>query len=213
MTEITQSWNWFEVFKSVIGPTIAAIFVVIGIWLKEWYDRRKAVQLWFEQYYITEGLDVLISHLSALRAELVNTMFALFAQPTSPSNLPFEVAARVQTLLHTNSLNSAYAIAQKATQHIIDELEATQSPELSKLESQKIEALTTMVDLLLESLQRIRKQLLQVKIRNKAEIYKISDHEKIGILIKVCHSEMMKEMATVQKIYELQAAGGELPKE
>lgn len=122
MVETFQSWNWFEVFKAVIGPVTAAIFVVIGIWLKERYDRRKAVQSWFDQYYIIEGLDVLIFYVAALRSELVNTMFAIFSRPKCPETLPFEVAARIQTLLNTSAMNAAYDIALKSTQSILEDM-------------------------------------------------------------------------------------------
>lgn len=207
MTELSQSWNWFEVFKAAIGPTIAAIFLVIGIWLKEWYDRRKAAQSWFEQYYITEGLDVLISHVSALRTELVNTKFALFTRPTAPNRLPFEVAARVQTLLNNDSLNNAYDIAHKSTMDIIEELESGESAELSKLNTRKVDALSATVLQLHSNLQQIRKQLLRVNIKNKAEVYRIAKHKDIAPLIKGSHDEVMKGMAEVKDIYELQAAG------
>ena len=50
-------WSWTEFLRAAIGPALAAVFVVIGILLKERYDRRRSAQLWYEEYYITEGLD------------------------------------------------------------------------------------------------------------------------------------------------------------
>jgi uncharacterized membrane protein YgaE (UPF0421/DUF939 family) len=42
-------WSWTEFLRAIIGPIIAAVFVVIGIALKERYDRRRNAQLWYEQ--------------------------------------------------------------------------------------------------------------------------------------------------------------------
>jgi hypothetical protein len=57
---------WLELLKEVIGPAIAAVFVVIGLLWKDRIDRKNEAQAWFEEAYITEGIDVLIAHLAVL---------------------------------------------------------------------------------------------------------------------------------------------------
>jgi hypothetical protein len=204
MTEALQNWNSFEVFKAVIGPLFAAIFVVIGICLKEWYDRRKAVQSWYEQYYITEGLDVLISYFSALRSELVNALFALFSRPTCPDRLPFQVRARVQTLLNENAFNGAYDISLNLTQDVLEDIEASKDGMPSDLNKQKINVLLSVVSKLNDGLQSVRKELLQTGVTDKAQIYGIAKRKEINDLVAACKDELMKGMGEIMKIYELE---------
>ena len=56
-------WSWTEFLRAAIGPVIAAVFVVVGIALKESFDRKRAAQLWYEEYYITDGVDRVLSYL------------------------------------------------------------------------------------------------------------------------------------------------------
>ncbi len=37
-------WSWTEFLRAVTGPILAAVFVVVGIALKERYDRRRNAQ-------------------------------------------------------------------------------------------------------------------------------------------------------------------------
>lgn len=48
-------WSWTEFLRAIAGTIVAAVFVVVGIALKESYDRKRNAQAWYEQYYITEG--------------------------------------------------------------------------------------------------------------------------------------------------------------
>jgi hypothetical protein len=57
---------WLELTKVVLGPLIAAIVFIIGLLWRDRIERRNAAQSWYEQTYITEGLDVIIAHLAVL---------------------------------------------------------------------------------------------------------------------------------------------------
>src|SRR5687767_1869697 len=47
----------------IVGAIIGAIVAVTAIWAKEILEARKNAQSWFEQTYITEGIDPLLAYL------------------------------------------------------------------------------------------------------------------------------------------------------
>jgi hypothetical protein len=67
-----------ELLKVTIGPVIAAAFVIVGLLLKDLIERRNLAQSWFEQTYITQGLDMLVCHLSALKECTSETKRVIF---------------------------------------------------------------------------------------------------------------------------------------
>lgn len=61
---------WLELVKAFGGPLIAAVVVILGLIWRDRIERRNVAQAWFDQTYITEGIDLLIAHLTALQNEL-----------------------------------------------------------------------------------------------------------------------------------------------
>ena len=55
---------------SIVGPIIGAIVAISAIWAKEILEARKNNQSWFEQTYITEGIDPLLAYLRLTDVQL-----------------------------------------------------------------------------------------------------------------------------------------------
>lgn len=58
---------WLDLTKATIGPVIAAIVFIVGLIWRDRIERRNAAQAWFEETYITNGIEVLSAHLTILR--------------------------------------------------------------------------------------------------------------------------------------------------
>jgi hypothetical protein len=57
-----------SVSAPIVGAVIGAIVAVAAIWAKEMLEARKTIQNWFEQTYITEGVDPLLALLPIFSA-------------------------------------------------------------------------------------------------------------------------------------------------
>ncbi|HEV7398441.1 MAG TPA: hypothetical protein VGN86_18150 [Pyrinomonadaceae bacterium] len=74
-----------ELVKTTIGPVIAALVFFVGLLWRDRIEGRNAARLWFEQVYITEGIDLVRSHLGAKallggrNPSLLGTNYAYFA--------------------------------------------------------------------------------------------------------------------------------------
>src|SRR5215216_5885726 len=77
---------WLDILKLTIGPVIAAIVFIAGLLWRDRIERRNAAQAWFEQTYITDGIDVVIGHLAAMHSVLLEGERILLAPQVSPLN-------------------------------------------------------------------------------------------------------------------------------
>ena len=125
--------DWAEVVKTVVGPLVGGAIALSAIWIKESFDRRRALQTWYEDQYIRGGIDPLISYFMTMH-------FALFEYenddwaPKELIHMPIEALTRVQTVLRTEvftaMLPTLYMHAA-ATNALLRRLRAT-STQLSK---------------------------------------------------------------------------------
>lgn len=177
-SSLPDVWSWGEFLRAVIGPIIAAVFVVIGIWLKEIFDRRKAAQAWYEEHYVTEALDQYIAHI--LNLDILLTKRRTLKPHATPQFdlLPSSTQTRVLTLLGDRMVLVLvtfleYGLTRK------NEKEG----ELTPSENEHFHARIRLchdLNLLFETL---RGQLLKLKIKNKSEIYKICKRPEIASLV------------------------------
>jgi hypothetical protein len=56
---------------AVVGAIIGAIVAVVAIWAKESFESRRIAQSWFEQVYISDGIDRLLGYLRLQEVQLL----------------------------------------------------------------------------------------------------------------------------------------------
>ena len=165
-TIISPTPLWLDLLKAVIGPGIAAIFVVVGLVWRDRIERRNAAQEWFERIYITDSIDVLMAHVSALHHALIETRRLLFA-PSELSALPLYVKWRALTIVPSVNFVYAFEIAESVV------LSSLRKEHAVKLTEDEAHDLFLFCGELLEMADEIRASLLGVRVQNKRDIYTI----------------------------------------
>jgi hypothetical protein len=177
--------NWSDILKILAGPIIGAVIALVAIWLKEVFEKKKSVQSWFEQYYIIEGVDRLISHFLILESSVYERNLAnilgssstasITAEPLSP-----DVIAKVEAIFQNRIfLVSALFIRGLIRFEFTDKsLEKRAMAECLKLAKMYNGILTDL-----------RKELLKVELKHKTDIYKLaSENAAITKLLDRMHS-------------------------
>lgn len=166
---------WLELTKVVLGPLVAAIMVIIGLLWRDRIERRNAAQAWYEQTYITEGLDPIISHLAVLCHAMSEGRRVMTDMQITP--LPSAVSRRLfsfQLFDFLSGVETAEAIilASARKEHPI---------KLSQDESRELLAFCIRLSM---SADEIRVFLLNNKVAVKSDVYKIPKDPKFVALIK-----------------------------
>ena len=166
---------WLELTKVALGPVLAAMMVVIGLLWRDRIERRNAAQAWYEQTYITEGLDVLISHLAVLCHAMSEGRRVMTDMQITP--LPSAVSRRLFSFQLFDFLSGvetveAVILASARKDHPI---------ELNQDESRELLAFCIRLSM---SVDEIRVFLLNKKITAKSDVYKIPKDPKFVALIK-----------------------------
>jgi hypothetical protein len=182
-----------SVVGSIVGPVIGAVVAVTAIWAKEVLDTRKNSQSWFEQTYITEGIDALLAY---LRLQDVQLTLLLSNRQTielkdagkfpNVENIsrnlalnvfPVEALVRVETLLKTDDYTALIATL----------------PEFVRLytniepEKRSLAVMSEKLGLIRQaylSLKTIREELLDCKVKKKADVRKLNQKESISEALK-----------------------------
>lgn len=166
---------WLELIKVAIGPALAAIMVVIGLLWRDRIERRNAAQSWYEQTYIAEGLDHIISHLAVLchamsEGRRVMTDMQIASLPSAVSRRLFSF--ELFDFLSGVETAEAVIIASARNDHPI---------KLSKDEPGEILAFCVGLAIYADT---IRMFLLDKKIKAKSDVYKIARDPKFVALKK-----------------------------
>jgi hypothetical protein len=160
-------WSWTEFLRAIIGPIIAAIFVVIGIALKERYDRRRTAQLWYEQYYITEGLDRLISYLMTVEMVIGSIHTNPDLSVLKLEAIPYEAFTRMQILLRRRDfvpLSMLFTWLPRYKENI-----------------KFVEAARLLAHGLQYNFSQLRQELLRLNVYHKSDVYKVAENRRIVV--------------------------------
>lgn len=174
--------------ESIIGPVIGAVVAVSAIWVKEFLDRRKNSQVWFDQTYIRQGIDRLLEYLRLYDVQLVLLLHGrdvlLLNEDMSSSAdasgfskpLPIEAMIRVETLLKTEAYTQIASLLPGNVTFIISVPFEKRSTDLLE---QKIKFIRTAY----ESLMSVRQELLNVRIKRKSQVHSLNQNEILRRLI------------------------------
>ena len=174
--------------ESIIGPVIGAVVAVSAIWVKEFLERRKNAQVWFDETYIRHGIDRLLEYLRLYDVQLVlllhgRDVLLLNDEMSSPTDasgiskpLPIEAMIRVETLLKTTTYTQITSLLPGNVSFFI----SVPSEKRSKvLLTEKI----TFIRAAYESLVNVRQELLNVSIKRKSQVHSLNQNEILRGLI------------------------------
>lgn len=159
-------WSWTEFLRAIIGPIIAAVFVVVGIASKERYDRRRAAQLWYEQYYITEGLDRLISYLMTVEILVSNIHTNPDLSVLKLDAIPYEAITRMQVLLRRRDFVPLSVLFTWLPRY-------RENPKF-------VEAVRKLAHGLQYNFSQLRQELLRLDVHHKSDVYKVADNHRVA---------------------------------
>jgi len=96
--------DWSRVTETLVG-TLAGGFIALGSWwLKERLDRRQTAQAWFEEYFLTEGVDALRSYFMVAELQLVHLLGVESPTGADLPATPYEPLTRVVRFLDCRGL-------------------------------------------------------------------------------------------------------------
>lgn len=175
----------FEIFKAVLGPLIAAVVFIIGLLWRDRIERRQAAQEWFEQTYITDGLDVVADHLTTL-SHLTNESRRLMFGHIPVQPLPYSVPRKLMTF-HLFDFLTGVDTAQAV---ILASMRKDHPIHLTHEES--LEILSLCIGLYTYA-ETIRGFLLETKIKMKSDVYKIPKNFQFTELLTTLNKTFLEE--------------------
>lgn len=174
----TTSFQWTHVIESLIGTFAGALVALCSMWIKERIDTRKAVQAWFEQYYITEGLDPVLSYLHLSQQYILMNPRALENKKSLKKFLgdpPLQALHRVGELVHHAPFAGTLAGA-------VLSLAGVRTGE-REFTIYHLPAINTLILALLVNLDLLRSSLVAIKVKGKGDIYKLYDKGPLAVLL------------------------------
>lgn len=158
-------WSWTEFLRAIIGPIIAAVFVVVGIALKEAYDRKRTAQLWYEQYYITEGLDRLISYVMTVEMAIPNLHYNPDLSVLTPQAVPYEAITKMQIILQRRDFVPLSMLFTWLPRY--------------RHNAEFVNAVGILAHGLQYDFSQLRQELLRLDVHSKSDVYKIVDNRSV----------------------------------
>src|ERR1051325_10465744 len=166
---------------AVIGAIIGAIVAVVAIWAKENLDSRRVSQSWFEEIYISNGIDRLLGYLRLQEVQLLVLRtyreaitaggatfpdIQSFTDDASLSAFPLEALVRMETLLKTREYTAVITTLPEFTR-FFNSLPADKRSRAVLTE--KMQLVVHAYNSLIE----IREVLLGIKIKRKSKIHRV----------------------------------------
>jgi len=181
--------DWVKVAEAAIGTFTGGAIALASMWIKELIDRRKVAQTWYEQYYIAEGIDRLLSHVRimdlqmaalipasqiAAEYETKGQSFDVGRLPRSEVHeaYPLEALVRLETLLKDGLISSVVTISHNKSDFM------QKFPPGSRSQTLMISSLNQIRNLY-GHLRTIRTELLKVKVKQKSDIEDVSNRPDI----------------------------------
>jgi len=168
-------WSWTEFLRAAIGPILAAVFVVVGIALKEKYDRRRSAQLWYEDYYVTEGLDRLISYLMTVEMVIGSIQTNPDLSALKLEAIPYEAITKMQILLRRRDFVPLSMLFVWLPRY--------------RNNKRFVDAVYTLAHGLQYNLNQLRQELLRLPVHHKSDVYTVADNPRVA-----------DELATIEQV-------------
>ena len=159
----------------LLGSFAGAAAALSSLWLKEYLDRKRLVQEWFEQEYVWGAINPLIELLQRWLYMLIHRD-SLRSLRVEYSALPYLQITRLATLLRTGSLSRMFYVLSAAMYAITENFK---DEERQLMDWQHTSGEIAFLRDLMLSLQS---ELLTIKVYKKADVATIHKRESIAAL-------------------------------
>jgi hypothetical protein len=202
----TSSLQWAHILESLIGTFAGALVALCSMWIKERIDRRKAVQDWFEQYYITEGLDPVLHYLSLSQHFMLMNPRSMENKESLKGFLgdpPLQALQRVGDLVQRGKLAGTLGA-------LVFSLAGVRPGE-REFTIYHLPAVNNVILDLLVNLDSLRRHLIGVRVKRKGDIYRLYEKNRrlaasLAIVTEDIDATMTRYAAGMQKAWEEAAA-------
>lgn len=187
---------WDRVFPTALGALIGGLVTLGSIIIKEWFDRRRAIQSWYEQTYITEGVDRLVVYVSSLDDIVFKRQF----EDTAPERLfqeyPREAAERFQLLFPGHSMVWLRILREEC-----------EKSRTGTVNQDGIRKGAKAIRAMHEALTGLHKSMLEARIKKKVDVYSIREdpnissiHASLEAKLLACFDRKLLPDGSVQRI-------------
>lgn len=200
--------DWNKVIETSLGPLFGVIIgggiTITALFIKEYFDRKRTVQLWFEQEFIANALDPILSYFEMVQVHLqlkIPDEAGFKMMEWQLGQVPSEAVIRVSTLIHHGSLGGLL-------RGIAFAIDKTLGVPLSK---EEIGILSDFMTSIIIELQILRRELVQLKLSRKVDVYELATKNKrISRKLKEMEKELSNKFLSVKaEIYKPVAPSSE----
>ena len=160
--------DWNRVIEQALGVLLGGTITIAGLWFKELFDRQRSIQSWYEQTFITEGVDRLILHLSVLDDALYDLSTGVSTKINELAPYPHESVERLRMLFPRSGIYLLRDVHQQ--------IEGTRE---GIAESRDLLLEGRLIKIMRKDLIALHRELLGVRIRSKNEIYDIQNNKRV----------------------------------
>jgi hypothetical protein len=161
-----QALSWIRIIEQAIGIVLGGGITILGIYFKERFDRRRAIQSWYEQQFITEGIDPVLGFVMTAQYQLLDqAKGGVVLSEVECDPLPLDALNRLFTILHTTELTALIMNLNIAI--------------TMKLNPAVKEALMPLCQPALMGVHALQQALLKMQIKKKSDIYLIGEVKEV----------------------------------
>jgi hypothetical protein len=172
-----QETFWHRAFPTAVGALIGGLVALASLILKEQFDRRRGIQSWYEQTYITEGIDRLIVYLAAVEDILPYVGREKSALPNLIELYPRDAVERFRILFPSSPIFWISLMPDLCRYHS-SRLRNTPDVDLKGVHKTQ-----NLARILKEEFTALEKGLLGTRVTRKVQVHTIRDKKEIRPLI------------------------------
>jgi hypothetical protein len=166
---------WDKALPTAVGALIGGFVTILAIVVKEWMDRRRSVQSWFEDVFIFQGIAELISYLSAVEDLLLTLgLKDILLAELFPSYPRVALDRFLKLFPNVPGVVTWFRIVRS---------ESAKSREGRASDDQGIQHALEWTSDLKRILEVLERELLGIRLKRKPGIYEIKDNKRIRPLL------------------------------
>lgn len=160
-----------QLIQTLIGTIVGGGIVIAANWISVQEQRRKDAQEWYEQTYVTNGIDPLLTYLQSLELNLLKGWGASFIQLPKLEPMPIEALTKIQILLDSSSLASIFGMVHAS---FIDETGFIRNAADNAIIDTRHVLLSMRHELLVAIAKNVRTKNYQIDMQHKSiQLHKI----------------------------------------
>lgn len=100
------------ILQTLIGTVVGGGIVIATNWINAQREKKEAVKQWYENTYINQGIDPIITYLTDVEYRLLVGGSKLRTVQTDLTTVPLDALTRIQTLLDSQVLTKFIGLVQ-----------------------------------------------------------------------------------------------------